>query len=334
MNWIIILPLLIGFIVTFTILPAWIKRAKHAGLEGRDMQKSKKRMVAEVGGVGVLAGFMISIFVYVAIKTFYFNSTDNLIDIFALSTAIMMMAFIGLIDDILGWKIGLGKKLRIFLVLVAAIPFIAIKSGQENIVGMVSDGMGLGIFYPLIIVPIGIVGATTTFNMLAGYNGLEASQGALIIGALSLLAYGKGITWLAFLGVCMVLCLLAFLYYNRFPAKIFPGDSLTYPVGAMIALMAILGGLEWIAVFFFIPYILEVILKLRAGIKLDKESFAKPNSDDSLELPYKKVYGLEHFSLWFLKKVKPSHKVYEKDIVYFINSMQIVIIIIGMIIFV
>lgn len=31
-----------------------------------------------------------------------------------------------------------------------------------------------GIFYPLAIIPIGIVGAANAYNMLAGYSGLEA----------------------------------------------------------------------------------------------------------------------------------------------------------------
>jgi len=33
-----------------------------------------------------------------------------------------------------------------------------------------------GIFYPLAIIPIGIVGAANAYNMLAGYNGLEAGM--------------------------------------------------------------------------------------------------------------------------------------------------------------
>jgi hypothetical protein len=66
--------------------------------------------------------------------------------------------------------------------------------------------------------------------------------------------------------------------------------------------MAILGNMEKIAIFFFIPYIVEVILKSRGRLK--KESFAKPNKDNSLEMPYNKIYGLEHFAIWALKKIK------------------------------
>ena len=170
----------------------------------------------------------------------------------------------------------------------------------------------MGAIYPLILIPIGIVGAVTTFNILAGYNGLEAGQGILIIGALSVVAFFTGSSWLTLIGICMVVSLAAFLFFNKFPAEVFPGDVLTYSIGALIAIFAILGNFEKIAIFFFIPYIAETFLKLRG--KLKKQSFGLPQKDGSLEMPYKKFYGLEHFSIWFLKKIK--NKVYEREVVY------------------
>ena len=125
----------------------------------------------------------------------------------------------------------------------------------------------------------------------------------------------------------MVASLIAFYIFNTFPARVFPGDVLTYSVGALIASIAILGNIEKIAIFFFIPYMIETGLKLRG--KLVKESFAKVNKDGSLEMPYKKIYGLEHLAILILKKYKLSKKVYEKDVVYLINGFQILIVILG-----
>jgi UDP-N-acetylglucosamine--dolichyl-phosphate N-acetylglucosaminephosphotransferase len=129
----------------------------------------------------------------------------------------------------------------------------------------------------------------------------------------------------------MVFCLIGFYIFNKYPSEIFPGDTLTYSVGALIACIAILGNVEKIAIFFYIPYIIETILKSRG--KLKKESFAKLNDDGSLEMPYDKIYGLEHAAIYILKKIKPSKKVYEKEIVYLINAFQILIVILGIIIF-
>ena len=94
-------------------------------------------------------------------------------------------------------------------------------------------------------------------------------------------------------------------------------------------MMAILGNFEKIAIFFFIPYILEMVLKLRGN--LVKQSFGKPNPDGSLSLRYDKIYGLEHLSIFLLQKlnIKPT----EKKVVCSLWAFQILIIILGFIIF-
>ncbi|MDP2628571.1 MAG: glycosyl transferase family 4, partial [Nanoarchaeota archaeon] len=188
-----------------------------------------------------------------------------------------------------------------------------------------------GLLYPLIIVPLGIVGASTTYNFLAGYNGLEGSQGILILSALGIVTKLTGNSWLSVICFIMVSCLIAFFLFNKKPARIFPGDILTYSIGSLIAIIAILGNIEKIAIWFFIPYIIETVLKVRG--KLEKESFAKIKDDGSLENRYEKFYGLEHIAIHLLGKMKKSKKVYEQEVVYLINAFQIIIIILGFLIF-
>ena len=312
--------ILISFFVTLLALPKWIKEAHKNGLVGKDMQKLDKREVAEAGGVIVLLGTALGILAYIGINTFVFKeSGSTLEDIFALLSVLLISAGVGLIDDLLGWKKGLSKKIRIFIILFAAVPLMVINAGNSIIAGI-----NLGILYPLLIIPIGVVGATTTFNFLEGYNGLGARQGIIMLSALAFVTYLSGFGWLSLICLIMAASLIAFYLFNKYPAKVFPGDVLTYSIGAMIAAVAILGNVEKIAVLFFIPYLLEIALKVRG--KLTKESFAKLNEDGSLDLPYKKIYSLTHMSIAILKKIKPSHKVYEKDVVNLINIFQILVI--------
>ena len=317
----------ISFFCALFVIPFWIRKARQENLVGKDMHKQNKNEVAEGGGVGVMFGFSIGVLLYLAINTFYFQRSEFLASIFAILTTLFIATMLGSMDDLLGWKKGLGKKMRIVMMLFAAIPLMAINAGES-----VLFGINIGLLFPLILIPLGIVGASTTFNFLAGYNGLEASQGILILSALAIATFLTGNSWLSVIALCMVAALIAFYIFNKYPAKIFPGDTLTYPVGALIAVIAILGNIEKIAIFFFIPYILETILKLRGGLR--KESFAKLNKDGSLEMPYGKIYGLEHLAIKILKKIKPSKKVYETDVVYLINGFQIMIILLGFWIFI
>jgi len=326
MEPILLATIFISFFVTFLMIPYWIKVAKRQGLTGKDIHKNSTREVSEGGGVSILAGATIGILSYIAIKTFVFNDSSGIIEIFAILCVLFISGIVGIVDDLMGWKKGISKKLRIFLVLFSAIPLMVINAGQSSMFGV-----EFGLLYPLLLIPVGIVGATTTFNFLAGYNGLEAGQAILIIGSLSIVAFVTGNPWLSVLGACFVAALIAFYFFNMNPAKIFPGDVMTYSAGAMIACMAILGNMEKIALFFFIPYALETVLKLRGRLK--KESFSNVQPDGSLELRYSKIYGLEHLALKILKKIKKSGKVYEKEIVWLIHFFQMIIIVVGLWIF-
>lgn len=331
MEPLILVIIFISFFCTYLILPFWIRKAKQIGLVWEDMNKPDRgeKNVAGSGGIVFVMGAMIGIFLYIAIQTFYFKSPNGIsLKLFAMLSTIFLVAGIGFIDDLFGWKKGgLSIRSRIILVLFSAVPLVVINAGESTVMGI-----NLGLWYPLLIVPIGILGATTIFNFLAGFNGLEASQGMILLTALSIVTYLTGNSWLSVIALCLVASLFAFYIFNINPAKVFPGDVLTYVVGASVAIIAILGNIEKIAVFFFIPYLIEMVLKLRG--KLKKQSFGKPNPDGSLELPYDKIYGLEHLAIFILKKIKPSKKVYENDVVWSINLFQIVIILLGFILFI
>ena len=330
MNILLLFSFIISFILTFITMPFWIKKVKKAGLIWEDMNKPKfPKNVAGSGGIVVVMAFVIGVLYYIAIRTFWIKETNSIsTEIFALLSVVLILSIVGIIDDMLGWKNkGLSKRTRILLAFIASTPLVVINAGNSIMNFPFLGNVDFGILYPLILIPIGVAGATTTYNFLAGYNGLEAGQGILILGFLSFVAYVTGSSWLTIVGLVMVAALIGFWFYNKYPAKVFPGDSLTWTIGALIAGMAILGNFEKIAMFVFIPYILETGLKLKG--KLEKQSFAKPNKDGSLEMPYNKIYGLEHLAIYILKRIKPSKKVYEKDVVYLIHGFQIAIIILA-----
>ena len=329
-DYTLLIPALSSFLITLFLMPFWIRKAKELGLLWEDMNKTTKEKVAGSGGIIVVLGFIISVLVFVAYRTFVLMNNEHLIEIFALLLVISILAGIGLIDDLFGWqKGGLSRRSRIIAVAISSIPLMVINAGKHTVSIPFLGHIDTGIFYHLTLIPLGIRGATTTFNFLAGFNGLEAGQGIILLSGASLVAYLTGSSWLSIIGLCMILALFSFLIFNFNPSRVFPGDSLTYTVGGLFATIAILGNFEKIAVFFFIPYIIETILKSRG--KLVKASFGKPNALGSLDLKYDKIYGLTHLSIYILKKI--GIKSTENNTVYLIWIFQILIIILGFIIF-
>jgi UDP-N-acetylglucosamine--dolichyl-phosphate N-acetylglucosaminephosphotransferase len=330
MNFILAVPLVISFFTTIFLTPIWINKARQIGLIWEDMNKHAKNKVAGSGGIIVVLSFIIGLLIFIAYRTFYLNSTEYIIEVFALTTSILLLASIGLVDDLFGWQRGgLSIKSRLILIAISSIPLIAINAGKSVISIPFFGAVDLGLIYPLVLIPLGIIGASTTFNILEGFNGLGAGQGILILSSLGIVAFFTGSSWLAIIAFCMVVALMGFLFYNFYPATVFPGDCLTYPLGGLIACLSILGNFEKVAVFFFIPYAIEAVLKSRG--KLLKHSFGRPVNDGSLELKYDKIYSLNHLAIFILKKlnIKPT----EKKAVYLIWSFQLAVIVLGLILF-
>lgn len=301
-NVLIFISIAASFFATLFLTKTWIRAAKRFGLTGKDMNKIDKREVAEGGGIAVLFGILSGLFFYLFFRTFFLESQEFVIEILAATVALLLAGFLGFIDDILGWKQGLLRWQKPLLMLPAAIPLMVTNVGHSTI-GLPIIGMvRLGIVYPLFFIPAGIVGAANGFNMLAGLNGLEAGMGIIILSTMGLVAYLTGFTWVSLIAFLAVAALLAFLIFNKYPAKVFPGDSLTYSIGTLIVIAAIFADMERIALFLFLPYFAEFFLKARYKFKI--ESFGTPNPDGTINPP-EKIGSLTHI---FMKYFKTERK--------------------------
>ena len=324
MEYVLLISVLISFVLCILFMPMWIRICRRLGLVWEDMNKfGHPKNVASSGGVIVVMSFVLGVLVYLALKTFLFGGQIKALEIFALLSVILILGIVGLVDDLLGWKKGgLPMRIRLLLAVAASVPLVVINAGVHSMSLPFIGSIDFGILYPLFLIPLAVVGVSTTYNFLAGFNGLEAGQGILILSFLSFVSYATGSAWLAIVGLCMVGALLGFWIFNKSPADVFPGDVMTYGIGALIAGMAILGNFERIAFVIFIPYIFEVILKVRG--KLGKHSFGVPMRDGSLKMPYDKIYGLEHLAIKILGK-----RATERKVVYLIHAFQILFILIG-----
>ena len=328
------LILLLTFFVTLFLITRWIKSANAAKLVGKDMNKPASPLVPRSGGIVVTISICFSLLIYIFLKTFPILGTQsvNVVEAFGILATILLAGFIGFIDDMLGWKEGLSQFQKVILTIPIALPLTVMNVDQSVVVLPFLGTVDLGILYPLLIVPVGIIGSTNGFNLLAGYNGLEAGLGLVIFATFGLTGLLVGKLWIAFIALIVCASLLSFLIFNWYPSKVFPGNSFSYAIGALIATLAILGNMERIAVWLFMLYFLEIILYFRARV-IDKvgdvQAFAKPNNDGSLEQPYKQIYDTTHLAICILQKVK--RKVYERDIVLFLMIVQVLISISGIV---
>jgi len=303
----------------------WINIAKHKkDMLQPDMNKyNPAPTIPKTGGIAVMLSIILSLFVYIFFKTFFLQSTTHIVETLTLIITVFMAFLIGFVDDIFGWKNSsiTGYK-KILMTIPIAIPLMIINAGHSTMGLPFIGNVNFGLIYPLVIVPLALIGTTNGFNLLAGFNGLETGLGIIIFAVLGTTAFFTGQVWLVLIAGIIIFSLLAFFLFNKNPAKIFPGNTLTYVIGCLIGCFAILGNMEKIAFLLFIPFIIEGFLKLRSKFKA--HNFGIPNKDNSLEPRYKQNYSLTHIALRILKKMKK--KVYENDIIYFMFIVELILV--------
>lgn len=311
--------LCISFITTFITLPGWIRRATRTGFIGRDVHKEGIE-VAELGGITVLLGVMVGLLLYIAFETFLNGLGGGSLEfLLAVVVTLLIATLIGMTDDMLGWRIGLRQHEKVLLTLLVPIPLVAVNAGHSMMNIPIAGQVDLGLLYPLLVIPLGTVGATNGFNMLAGYNGLEAGMGVITLFTLGLLSVTTGSPFAAVIAFSFVGGMVALLLFNRYPARVFPGDVFTYPVGAAIASVAILGNIERFAVMLFGLYFVELALKARGSFR--PEWPADLLDDGSLGA--NKIYSVPHLFIAGLRRLKG--RAYEYEVVGAILAAQLVI---------
>jgi len=252
---------IVSFAVSFVGFPIVIPRLKKAGIVGKNMNSEKQEEIPEMGGLVIAAGFGVGIVFAIFLRTFLdlFLSV-SLTSILAVLSTVLIVVIIGVFDDLISMRQWIKAIIPVF----AALPLMAIKEGYSlmKIPGL--EIINFGIFYPLVLVPLGITGAANAVNMLAGFNGLEAGMGIVVIGALVVIAYLIGETTALTILLAALGALLAALYYNWYPAKILVGDVGTLAIGAVTASAVIIGNFEAAGVVLMIPYIVDFLIKAKS----------------------------------------------------------------------
>ena len=135
--------------------------------------------------------------------------------------------------------------------------------------------------------------------MLAGLNGIESGLGVISMTSLTIACIILGKYDVVIIIMSMLGTLIAFLYYNKCPAKVFPGDTGTLIIGATIAAIAFIGRVKLIAFIVLLPNIIDAALKFYSAGVMERQQH-KPtqlNEDGKLVRPEQGFKSLIRFVL-------------------------------------
>jgi UDP-N-acetylglucosamine--dolichyl-phosphate N-acetylglucosaminephosphotransferase len=267
------------------ITPRVIPKLKGRGIVRIDVHKPNKLNIPNMGGIVLVAGYFAGIlWMMASFPNFFIESAGA-------SSTILMISMIGMIDDIL----DLGQSVKAFLPAVASIPLIMTVTMDRVMLIPFFGYVKFGIYYPLVMVPIGVVAAANLINILGGYNGLEAGMSLIAITSLFLSSLILGSIKGTVILSPMIGALAAFLFFNYYPAKILIGNSGTYAIGAVIAAGVILGDMESLGIACLIPYIMEFFIKAKGRFR--GQCLSMLNKDGTLSPPNGKCESIIHLVL-------------------------------------
>lgn len=291
--YILIAAAVFAFLVTFATAPPVIGflRRKKLGQQVRDdgpQRHLTKAGTPTMGGVTILAGLVAG-----TAGSWYFFPKHFWFSVLLLALTLAVAA-IGSIDDLgkirRGRSMGLRAREKLVLQFIVAGLFVfGLVHGLDNrtTIGVPFLGeLNLGWWYYPVAV-LFIAGISNAVNLTDGLDGLAAGTSAAAAIALGAVAWFttdggtvlKGSAIATFLA-CLAAACLAFLWFNRHPAKVFMGDTGSLAIGAAFAGTALALKQEvlllWIGLIFLIEMtsvILQVLyFKATGGKRLFRMS--------------------------------------------------------------
>ena len=252
---IILIPLIISILFCGFLVRVGYKQLQSLKLnqiirkEGPQDHKSKKSGIPTMGGIIIIP----TVIVISNILSLVLNKQSN--QLIAVSCITLGYMSIGFIDD---WKslknktnLGLTPKEKISLQIGVGICFL-IWSGLNGWID--SSILLLGDSYiniGILIWPIGLfilIAESNATNLTDGLDGLASGCGSLVFTGLAIeliLKGGPNDLSLAIFAISMAGGWLGFLIYNRYPAKIFMGDTGSLAIGCALSAIALLSNSLW-----------------------------------------------------------------------------------------
>ena len=195
--------------------------------------------------------------------------------------SINSMCFLGFADNVL----NLRWRHKLTLPTIAALPVLFVYYTQEGstyvlLPDVIRDlifssspslAVNFGPFYYIFLGMLSVFG-TNAINILAGLNGLEVGQSIVLAVAMiaNVLVQMNRHSWDSwqfnnetifslYILVPFLCCSIALWLFNRYPARIFVGDTYCYLAGTVLAVAGILGHCSKTLLLFMLPQVINFL---------------------------------------------------------------------------
>ena len=264
-------------------VPGVAKLLVAAGLKGRDCHRPTSQYAEIAEATGVTVGFTYAIALTIFLPSVLLNSKNfgveelqELSMFLAALLSVNSMCFLGFADNVL----NLRWRHKLTLPTIASLPVLLVYYMQGGSTWVLvpnflsATAIDFGYMYYVFLSMLTVFG-TNAINILAGLNGLEVGQSIVLTVAViaNVLVQMNRHEWDAwqfndetvfslYILVPFLCCSVALWIFNRYPARVFVGDTYCYLAGTVLAVAGILGHCSKTVLLFMFPQVLNFVYSL------------------------------------------------------------------------
>jgi UDP-N-acetylglucosamine--dolichyl-phosphate N-acetylglucosaminephosphotransferase len=266
--------LLMPFVATYISMPYFIAKLTEKGILARDQYKHKLTMIPERGGIAILLVAMVCF----SLNTLFFKfSTTNYVALIVIA----LFGLFGILDDM----IDIGRVTKLLLMYYCSYPLIqyaTISTFEFPAIG----NFDTAILYLQFVVPTFVLVSSNLVNMHSGFNGLSSGLSTIVLLSLITRSVLIGDIENIFAIVCITGATMAYLFYDKYPSRIFWGNIGSLTIGAAIGTLIVIQGFVISGFIMLIPHTINFLMYVYWRVmKFPAAKFGKDRGDGILEVP-------------------------------------------------
>lgn len=269
------------------------------GIYGIDINKENRPKIPEEGGISITISFSLSLVLF-----WYYFSNGVVAPLLVTTPIICLLGFVDHFRNIKPYP-----KFFYTAVIGSIYTIYYLRLLPNSLWMSLILVVAIGVSYAILV---------NAYNLLAGFNGLESGITIIIGLSLAVFFYKGGHHAEAAICVLLLSGYAVFWSLNKYPARIFIGDSGTLVPPSVFFGLGLLTEHIVPVIFVMIPHILNIIIKyISIGVKSRSDLKPLVLKDGLLHFPEQRYYSL--IRLYLLNG--PKH---EKHIVYYVYAIEII----------
>lgn len=241
---------LAGLLVSWVVIKYILKNFVRRGIFGVDYHKPDRPQIPEMGGLAFIMGVAAASIPIFLLNT-YFAETLGVL------ATVLATGIVGIVDD----RMKLSAIVKPVLTAIAGIPLIIIHPYR----GILTLPFGIVFRIPLLyilLIPGMLAVVSNSINMFDTMNGTATGSSLLtlitmftaivlkhIIGS----GYDANLAGLMFTTIFFPLLIL--FMYNKYPAKVFVGDTGTLSIGGALVAFSVINSCETLLIISLLPHL-------------------------------------------------------------------------------